>query len=54
MNATLEIDSQPGAGTQLKLIIPFVAPTAEDSLLEAPSHSADNALGETGEQPSAA
>ena len=54
MNATLEIDSTPGRGTQLKLVIPFVAPVVENSISESGSNEAVKTLGETGERASAA
>ena len=56
MNATLEIDSKPGRGTRLKLVIPFVAPIN----VEEPTGQQDQAEqgfevgGVTGEQTSAA
>lgn len=56
MNATLEIESQPGRGTQLRLVIPFVAPIS----LEDPSTSQHftetgyEGQGVVGEQPSPA
>jgi signal transduction histidine kinase len=54
MNAKLEIESTPGNGTQLKLTIPFVAPVAENASYAPAKNTAQNALGETGEQASAA
>ncbi len=56
MNATLEIESKPGHGTHLKLVIPFEAPIS----LEHPSGQHDqvetgfDGTGAIGEQPSAA
>ncbi|MDP6667933.1 MAG: ATP-binding protein [Dehalococcoidia bacterium] len=50
MNATLEIDSEPGQGTRCKLSIPFEAPVTEKPQIE-PGY---NVISETGEQPSAA
>jgi signal transduction histidine kinase len=54
MNAVLDIKSQPGAGTHLKLTIPFVNPESEASTSNLPAQSTSNRIGETGEQPSAA
>ncbi|NQW20682.1 MAG: hypothetical protein HQ477_08170 [Chloroflexi bacterium] len=54
MNATLEIDSTPGSGTNLKLVIPFVAPSVVKRSHELQENTIGNALGETGEQASAA
>ena len=54
MNASLEITSQPGMGTRLKLSIPFVPPTAEEALIELPADVPGDALGDSGEQPSLA
>lgn len=54
MNATLDIESAPGAGTQIKLMIPFIAPSAGKVSSELSSNEIVNSLGETGEQPSAA
>ncbi|MBT3995922.1 MAG: hypothetical protein HOF01_08995 [Chloroflexi bacterium] len=54
MSATLDIDSAPGVGTNLKLTIPFEVPqssaTADDSSL----NESPNVIGGTGEQASAA
>jgi len=52
MNASLEITSQPGMGTKLKLSIPFVPPVAEKGLLELHVNTPGDALGDSGEQPS--
>jgi signal transduction histidine kinase len=54
MRATLEINSKPGVGTELKLIIPFVAPKPEQKLSNQGISTANGAIGETGEQTSAA
>jgi signal transduction histidine kinase len=54
MNAVLDIKSQPGAGTQRKLTIPFVNPDARTSLVEAPGEVPSSSLAENGEQASAA
>jgi signal transduction histidine kinase len=54
MNASLEITSQPGMGTKLKLSIPFVPPAAEEGLLELHANAPSDALGDSGEQPSLA
>jgi signal transduction histidine kinase len=54
MDASLEITSQPGMGTKLKLSIPFVAPPADEGLLELHPNAAGDALGDSGEQPSLA
>jgi signal transduction histidine kinase len=54
MSAVLDIKSQPGLGTQLKLTIPFVNPDIESSADNIPVQITNNRLGETGEQPSAA
>jgi signal transduction histidine kinase len=54
MNATLDIDSKPGEGTNLKLTIPFVASVQKSTLTELRTDDANQAVGETGEQPSAA
>lgn len=54
MNATLEIDSTPGGGTHLRLIIPFVAPSAGKVSPELSSNEAANSVGESGKQASAA
>ena len=54
MNASLEITSQPGMGTKLKLIIPFVPPAVEQGLKELHTDVAADALGDSGEQPSLA
>ncbi|MBT3995048.1 MAG: hypothetical protein HOF01_04550 [Chloroflexi bacterium] len=54
MRATLEINSKPGVGTELKLIIPFVAPEPEQNLSDLSIGAADGAIVESGEQTSAA
>jgi len=54
MNATLDIDSTPGGGTHLKLMIPFVAPLTHKVASNLEDIEASKALGESGEQPSAA
>jgi signal transduction histidine kinase len=54
MRATLEIDSKPGVGTELKLVIPFIAPELEQELSDQIISTADGAIGESGEQTSAA
>ena len=54
MNASLEITSQPGMGTKLKLSIPFVPPAAEEGLLELHANAPSDALGDSGERPSLA
>jgi two-component system NarL family sensor kinase len=54
MDASLEITSQPGMGTKLKLSIPFVPPVAEEGLTELHAHVPGDALGDSGEQPSLA
>ena len=54
MNATLDIESTPGNGTHLKLSIPFIAPDVEISSQSLLNNKAQNTLGETGEQASAA
>jgi hypothetical protein len=54
MNATLEIDSKPGHGTMLKLVIPFVAPADDSTVLERSHESNSEPIGESGEQTSAA
>lgn len=56
MNARLDIESAPGEGTTLRLVIPFIAPVQEtqQSQPERVAEDAASSLGETGEQPSAA
>jgi signal transduction histidine kinase len=54
MGASLEITSQPGMGTKLKLSIPFVPPVAEEGLTELHANVPGDALGDSGEQPSLA
>lgn len=56
MNATLEIDSNPGRGTHLKLIIPFEAPTSPEGS-EGQEDQIEHGFGVSGEnseQPTAA
>ena len=54
MNATLDINSSPGGGTQLKLVIPFIAPLTGKLSADLSSNEAVNSLGENGERASAA
>jgi signal transduction histidine kinase len=54
MNATLDIESSPGAGTHLKLTIPFVAPAAGKVPSELSSDAIADSVGGIGEQASAA
>ena len=54
MNATLEIVSEPGRGTLLKLVIPFEAPVGPKAATGLQNEPGFKARGTTGEQPSAA
>jgi signal transduction histidine kinase len=56
MNATLEIESEPGRGTRLKLVIPFEAPITLEEMTgqHGQVESGVSVSGVTGEQPSAA
>ncbi len=54
MNATLEINSTPGGGTQLKLVIPFIAPLTGKVSANSSSNEAVKTLGKTGERAFAA
>ena len=55
MNATLEIESKPGRGTRLKLVIPFEAPITLEEMTgqRGQVESGASVSGITGEQPSA-
>ncbi len=54
MSATLEIDSAPGVGTNLKLTIPFEVPQTSAALTDIQPKETPDAIGGTGEQASAA
>ncbi|MDA0596203.1 MAG: hypothetical protein O2921_01080 [Chloroflexi bacterium] len=54
MSATLEIDSAPGVGTNLKLTIPFEVPQTSAALADIQRKETPSAIGGTVEQVSAA